>query len=82
MQLDEELDQIGNPHSDPSKWEIANSLNTEPIRHFSPGKLTGCQKLANTMDLSTTVPAQFDVRTRHNPEGTFVHTAIGARAEG
>ena len=37
-QLDRELDQIGNPHSDPSKWEIANSLNTEPIRHFSPGK--------------------------------------------
>lgn len=39
MQLDEELDQIGNPHSDPSKWEIANSLNTEPIRHFSPALL-------------------------------------------
>ena len=33
------MDAIGNPHSDPSKWAIANELNTDPITSFTPGLL-------------------------------------------
>ena len=35
--LDNVLGEIGNPHENPNAWELANKLNPEPVKAFSPG---------------------------------------------
>jgi len=35
--LDNALTEIGNPHEDPKAWQLANELNPEPVKAFSPG---------------------------------------------